>query len=76
MPARLRDSVAPSPKRRADGWYTTASLARELGVSERTIRGWVGKGKLPSYKIGSSRRFKPADVEAFLVQFREEGGKG
>lgn len=63
-----------SPKRRRTDWYTTASLARELDVSERTVRQWVEQGKLVSYKIGSSRRFKPADVETFLAQFREEGG--
>jgi len=49
-------------------------LARELDVSERTVRQWVEQGKLASYKIGSSRRFKPADVEAFLAWFREEEG--
>lgn len=65
-----------SPKRRRTDWYTTQTLARELDVSERTVREWVRRGKLASYKIGSSRRFKPADVEAFLARFREEGGGG
>lgn len=64
-----------SAKRRKTDWYTTQTLARELDVSERAVREWVRQGKLASYKIGRSRRFKPADVEAFLTQFREEGGR-
>lgn len=62
------------PKRRNSDWYTPATLARELDVSERTVRKWVRQRKLASYKIGGSRRFKPADVEAFLARFRDEGG--
>jgi excisionase family DNA binding protein len=50
-------------------------LAKRLKVSERTVRNWVSSGQLPSYKIGSSRRFDPADVDAFLSGFRQEGGK-
>jgi excisionase family DNA binding protein len=49
-------------------------LAKRLKVSERTVRNWVSSGQ-PSYKIGSSRRFDPADVAAFLSGFRQEGGE-
>lgn len=45
-----------------------------LQISERTVRNWVRRGELPSYKIGSIRRFDPADVEAFLARYRRDGG--
>jgi excisionase family DNA binding protein len=66
-----------SARKRAPGpdWDTPATLAKRLKVSERTIRKWVSEGRLASYKIGASRRFDPADVDAFLEQFRE-GGPG
>jgi hypothetical protein len=54
-------------------WRTPA---RHLKASERTIRNWVSSsGDLPSRKIGISRRFDPADAEAFLARFREGGPK-
>jgi hypothetical protein len=36
------------------------------------VRNWVNDGLLVSYKIGGSRRFDPADVDAFVAQFRDE----
>lgn len=60
-------------KRRGRSWYTPATLAKRLNVSERTVRNWVSSGKLPSYKIGRMRRIDPDDVDAFMAQFRQEG---
>jgi excisionase family DNA binding protein len=68
-----RQPLTTSPKRRRTDWRTPA---RRLKASERTIRNWVSSsGDLPSHKIGISRRFDPADVDAFLARFREEGPK-
>jgi excisionase family DNA binding protein len=50
-------------------------VGERLKVSERTVRNWVSSGQLLSYKIGSSRRFDPADIDAFLSGFRQEGGE-
>jgi len=36
------------------------------------VRNWVNDGLLVSCKIGGSRRFDPADVDAFVAQFRDE----
>jgi excisionase family DNA binding protein len=66
--ASLNRSKPPGPD-----WYTPETLAKRLKVSERTVRNWVRRGELPSYKIGSSRRFDPVDVDAFLANFRQEG---
>lgn len=53
-------------------FFTERSLAAYLAVSDRTIRNWIRRGDLPSYKLGASRRIDPADVESFLESRREE----
>ncbi|MFN8160887.1 MAG: helix-turn-helix domain-containing protein [Solirubrobacterales bacterium] len=52
-------------------FFTEKSLAEYLAVSDRTIRDWIRRGDLPSYKLGGSRRIDPADVEVFLAARRE-----
>ncbi|HVY77206.1 MAG TPA: helix-turn-helix domain-containing protein [Solirubrobacterales bacterium] len=52
-------------------FFTERTLAAYLAVSDRTIRNWIRRGDLPSYKLGASRRIDPADVDAFLAQRRE-----
>lgn len=56
-----------------EAWFTPETLAAYLQISDRQVRNWVSEGLLVSYKIGSSRRFDPADVDAFVAQFRDEG---
>jgi excisionase family DNA binding protein len=53
-------------------FFTERSLADYLAVSDRTIRNWIRRGELPSYKLGAARRIDPADVEDFLARHREE----
>lgn len=53
-------------------FFTERSLAAYLAVSDRTIRNWIRRGELSSYKLGAARRIDPADVDAFLSQRREE----
>jgi excisionase family DNA binding protein len=60
-----RNFVAPA-------FFTERTLAAYLAVSDRTIRNWIRRGELPSYKLGASRRIDPADVENFLARRREE----
>jgi excisionase family DNA binding protein len=57
---------APSP-----AFFTERTLAAYLAVSDRTIRNWIRRGELPSYKLGASRRIDPADVEDFLARHRD-----
>jgi excisionase family DNA binding protein len=63
--------VCMKPKIAAPTFFTERTLAAYLAVSDRTIRNWIRRGELPSYKLGSSRRIDPADVDAFLAQRRE-----
>lgn len=60
-------SKAPGP-----AFFTERTLATYLSVSDRTIRNWIRRGELPSYKLGASRRIDPADVEDFLARHRDE----
>jgi excisionase family DNA binding protein len=60
-------SKAPGP-----AFFTERTLAAYLAVSDRTIRNWIRRGQLPSYKLGASRRIDPADVEDFLARHRDE----
>jgi excisionase family DNA binding protein len=53
-------------------FFTERTLAVYLAVSDRTIRNWIRRGELPSYKLGAARRIDPADVENFLARHRDE----
>jgi len=53
-------------------FFTERTLAAHLAVSDRTIRNWIRRGELPSYKLGASRRIDRADVEDFLARHRDE----
>lgn len=59
-------------KTAAPPFFTERSLADYLAVSDRTIRNWIRRGELASYKLGASRRIDPADVEDFLARHRDE----
>lgn len=53
-------------------FFTERSLAAYLAVSDRTIRNWIRRGELPTYKLGAARRIDPADVEDFLTRHKDE----
>lgn len=53
-------------------FFTERTLASFLAVSDRTIRNWIRRGELPSYKLGAARRIDPADVDDFLARHRDE----
>ena len=59
-------------KTTSPSFFTERTLADFLSVSDRTIRNWIRRGELPSYKLGAARRIDPADVEDFLARHRDE----
>jgi excisionase family DNA binding protein len=61
-----------STKTEGPTFFTERTLAAYLAVSDRTVRNWIRRGELPSYKLGASRRIDPADVEDFLARHRDE----
>ncbi len=54
-------------------FFTERTLAEYLAVSDRTVRDWIRRGELASYKLGGSRRIDPTDVDSFLAERRENG---
>lgn len=63
--------VMSETRTEARPFFTERTLAKRLAVSDRTIRDWIRRGELPSYKLGGSRRIDPDDVESFLAARRE-----
>jgi excisionase family DNA binding protein len=59
-------------RKTSPNFFTERTLANFLAVSDRTIRNWIRRGELPSYKLGAARRIDPADVEDFLARHRDE----
>jgi len=61
-------------ERKATGlsFFTERTLAEFLAISDRTVRNWIRRGELASYKLGAARRIDPADVEKFLARHRDE----
>jgi excisionase family DNA binding protein len=48
-------------------WLTLGQAARFLGVAQSTIRKWSAQGPVPAfYTPGGHRRYRRADLEAFL----------
>ena len=48
-------------------WLTLGQAARYLGVAQGTIRKWADQSRVPAfYTPGGHRRFRRADLEAFL----------
>jgi excisionase family DNA binding protein len=70
--ARRRHLGGMARKSAAPTFFTERTLADFLAVSDRTVRNWIRRGELPSYKLGAARRIDPADVEDFLARHRDE----
>jgi PTS system nitrogen regulatory IIA component len=49
-----------------DEIMTLDEVASYLRVSERTVYEWASKGELPGGKLGTSWRFKRADIETWV----------
>jgi len=51
-------------------FLTVEDIARDLGVTEDTVRSWIREKKLPAYRVGREYRIKIVDYERFLQQRR------
>lgn len=56
---------------------TLREVAKELRVSEWTVRKWLKQGRLPGYRLGTKAgwRIKEKDLEEFLSKIGPEGRK-
>jgi excisionase family DNA binding protein len=52
---------------RAQTYLRADEIARELGLSSRTIRRWIVAGILPSIRLGGARLVARADLERALL---------
>lgn len=59
---------SPQPTDLPAASYSTAAVARRLGVSIPTVQRWVDQGYLKAWKtVGGHRRIDAASVDAFIV---------
>ena len=49
-------------------WYTISTLAERIGMSRKTIWGWIRQGKLQSQRYGAQHRISECDWQQFLAQ--------
>ena len=55
-------------------WLTLGQAAKYLGVAQSTIRKWSDQGRVPAfYTPGGHRRYKRADLDAFLERSGPSG---
>ncbi len=55
----------------ADDILTIKEVADYLKLTERTLYRLVQEGKIPGFKVGSSWRFKRADIERWIEEQKE-----
>jgi excisionase family DNA binding protein len=57
-------------------YLTKAQLCVMLGITVRTLEGWMRRGHVPYYKIGRWVRFLEEDVHAHLRKYRVQRSNG
>lgn len=67
-------SSHPSTPRR---WLSQAEAADYLGVTDRTIRNYISRGRLPGHRVRGSRlvRIDRADLDALLRPIPTAAGR-
>jgi len=58
-----------------DGLLTAKQVAEFLKVEPVTVYSWHARGLLSGFKLGSSVRFHPADLQEFLRRGRRESSR-
>ena len=58
------------------GYLTKAQVCTMLGVTVRTLEGWMHRGHVPYYKIGRWVRFLEDDIHAYLRKYRVQQSNG
>lgn len=51
-------------------WLSTAEAARRLGVTARTVYGFIDDGSLVAYRFGRVIRIQAVDLSAFIEACR------
>ena len=53
--------------------FTAQEVADSVGLSVSFIRDQTARGLISCHRIGRAVRYTPADIEAFLAQYRDGG---
>lgn len=51
----------------AERWVSVEEIANHLGVSKETVYKWLEKQKVPAHRIGKLWKFKPSEVDEWVV---------
>jgi excisionase family DNA binding protein len=73
-PARIRAMTALKPEDKPaalEPLLNVRQAAAFLGLRPGTVYLWAETGRLPSYKVGTLRRFRLSELEAHLKAHRE-----
>ena len=54
-------------------WLTVEYIARDLQVSETTVRNWIREKKLKGAKFGRDYRVRREDYDEFIWRQLEDG---
>ncbi len=57
---------------RPEPLWTVAQVAEFFSVTTRTVRAWQVERQLPFLKIGGVVRFRPAEIEAWADDHRDD----
>ncbi len=59
----------PKPSTLTD-FHTISEIAERLKVSPKTVRRWIARGDLVTYRFGRQIRITEADLNAFVAGHR------
>lgn len=48
-------------------WLSVEEIAGHLGISKETIYRWLEKGKIPAHKVGKLWKFRPSEVDQWVL---------
>jgi len=51
----------------SEKWLSVEGIADYLGVSKETIYRWLDRGNIPAHRIGKLWKFKPREVDAWVI---------
>jgi excisionase family DNA binding protein len=60
----------PAQSLSRNSFLSVADVADHLGVSDKTIRRWIGGGELHAHRLGRQIRINSDDLTAFLASRR------
>ncbi len=53
-------------------FMSVEEVAKDLGVTEETVRGYIRAKKLVAYRMGRDYKIKPEDYQRFLEEHRTD----